>query len=106
VSEANITDASPVEVESWLSRGEILLIDVREPEEFAAVRILGALLYPLSTFDANVLPRDGRRLVLQCGSGIRSRNAAQKLLLAGHPRVTHLAGGITAWRAAGFKVIP
>jgi rhodanese-related sulfurtransferase len=106
VSDLNITDATPSEVATWLAHGEILLIDVREPDEFAAMRIPGALLYPISTFDANALPRDGRRLVLQCGSGIRSRTAAQKLLLAGHPHATHLAGGIAAWRAAGLKVIP
>src|SRR5690606_16583467 len=47
---------SPQEISGALSRGEIVLIDVREPMEFAAERIHGALLYPLSTFDPADLP--------------------------------------------------
>jgi len=100
-----ITDATPHEVRAWLDHHEILLIDVREVNEYAVERIHGALLYPLSTFDAAALPAEGRRLVLQCGSGKRSLMAAHRLLEAGHAHVTHLAGGIQAWKAAGLPVI-
>jgi rhodanese-related sulfurtransferase len=106
MTEERITHASPAEVEQWLKSGEVLLIDVREPDEYAAARIPGALLYPLSTFDAKALPRDGRRLVMQCAAGGRSLQAAQALLQAGHDHATHLEGGIKAWREAGKKVIP
>jgi rhodanese-related sulfurtransferase len=106
MTEERITNASPADVEQWLKNGEVLLIDVREPDEYATARIPGALLYPLSTFDAKVLPRDGRRLVMQCAAGRRSLTAAQALLQAGHHHATHLAGGIKAWREAGKKVIP
>lgn len=106
MTEERITHASPTDVQRWLENGEILLIDVREPDEYAAARIPGALLYPLSTFDARTLPRDGRRLVMQCAAGGRSLKAAQALLQAGHDQATHLAGGIKAWREAGLKVIP
>lgn len=106
MSEERITHASPAELEQWLKNGEVLLIDVREPDEFAGARIPGALLYPLSTFDAKSLPRDGRRLVMQCAAGGRSLRAAQALLQAGHAHATHLAGGIKAWREAGLPVIP
>jgi rhodanese-related sulfurtransferase len=106
MTEERITNASPADVEQWLKNGEVLLIDVREPDEYATARIPGALLYPLSTFDAKVLPRDGRRLVMQCAAGGRSLKAAQALLQAGHHHATHLAGGIKAWREAGKKVIP
>jgi rhodanese-related sulfurtransferase len=106
MTEERITNASPADVEQWLKNGEVLLIDVREPDEYAAARIPGALLYPLSTFDAKVLPRDGRRLVMQCAAGGRSLQAAQALLQAGHDHATHLEGGIKAWREAGKKVIP
>jgi rhodanese-related sulfurtransferase len=94
VSDSKVTDASPAELAGWLEQGEVLLIDVREPEEFVAARIPGALLYPLSTFDPRALPREGRRLVLLCHSGRRSLTAAQWLLQAGHARATHLAGGM------------
>jgi rhodanese-related sulfurtransferase len=43
----------PTEVATLLRAGKVLLIDVREPAEFQTERIAGALLYPLSTFDAS-----------------------------------------------------
>jgi rhodanese-related sulfurtransferase len=83
-----------------------VLVDVREPVEFAAERIAGALLYPLSTFDAAMLPDDGtRRIVFHCGSGKRSLAAAEKRLAAGQKHVAHMGGGLAAWKAAGLPVI-
>ena len=58
-----IETLEPAEVVRLLKAGKILLIDVREPAEYASERIHGALLYPLSTFDAAALPTDGTRLV-------------------------------------------
>jgi rhodanese-related sulfurtransferase len=82
-----------------------LLIDVREPTEYAAERIHGALLYPLSTFDATALPTDGsRRVVVHCGSGKRSLTAAEKSRAAGQSHAAHMGGGIAAWKAAGLPV--
>jgi rhodanese-related sulfurtransferase len=101
----SLTDATPEQVHAWLNNGEILLVDVREANEFAFERIHGALLYPLSTFDPKALPTEGRKLVLHCGSGKRSTMAAHKLQAAGHGHLTHLAGGIQAWKAAGLPVI-
>ena len=101
----HVTDATPDMVQAWLSAGEILLVDVREPNEYAYERIHGALLYPLSTFDPRALPVEGRKLVLHCGSGKRSLMAAHKLQAAGHGHLTHLAGGLLAWKAAGLPVI-
>jgi rhodanese-related sulfurtransferase len=74
--------------------GKLLLIDVREPSEYASERIAGALLYPLSTFDAAALPTDGsRRVVFHCGSGKRSLTAAERCIEAGrHEPPTWLAG--------------
>ena len=101
-----ISELSPTEVAALLAAGEILLIDVREPQEYAAERIHGALLYPLSTFDPRMLPDDRKhRVVLQCGSGKRSLMAAQKCVAAGAKRYAHMAGGIGAWKAAGLPVI-
>ena len=56
----SLTDATPEQIHAWLANGEILLVDVREANEFAFERIHGALLYPLSTFDPKALPTEGR----------------------------------------------
>jgi rhodanese-related sulfurtransferase len=101
----HVSDASPEQVKAWLDQGEILLVDVREVNEYAVERIHGALLYPLSTFDPAALPLAGRKLVLHCAGGKRSATAGHKLLEAGHPHVTHLAGGLQAWKAAGLPTI-
>ncbi len=101
-----IETLDPAEVARLLKAGKILLIDVREPAEYAAERIHGALLYPLSTFDAATLPADGtRRVVFHCGSGKRSLVAAEKRLAAGQNHAVHMGGGILAWKAAGLPVI-
>jgi rhodanese-related sulfurtransferase len=105
MTDKHVTDATPEQVHAWLAAGEILLVDVREANEYAFERIHGALLYPLSTFDPQALPTEGRRLVLQCGSGKRSLMAAHKMQTAGHDNLTHLAGGIQAWKATGLPVI-
>jgi rhodanese-related sulfurtransferase len=103
---APIETLEPAEVSRLLQAGKILLIDVREPTEYAAERIAGALLYPLSTFDAALLPEDGaRRVVFHCGSGKRSLAAAERRLGAGQPRAIHMNGGIAAWKAAGLPVV-
>jgi rhodanese-related sulfurtransferase len=106
MSYPTIETLPPAEVAQLLKEGRILLIDVREPSEYAAERIHGALLYPLSTFDATVLPGDApRRLVFHCGSGKRSLTASEKRLAAGHAHAAHMGGGIAAWKAAGLPVI-
>ena len=101
-----IETLDPAEVARLLHAGKLLLIDVREPAEYAAERISGALLYPLSTFDASTLPDDGpRRVVFHCGSGKRSLAAAERRLAAGQAHAAHMGGGIAAWKAAGLPVI-
>lgn len=97
-----IRDLSPEQVRTKLRQGEILLIDVREPPEYAAGRIHGALNFPLSTFDPKALPTHERKIVLQCGSGKRSAMAIERCQRAGVDVDSHLAGGIMAWREAGL----
>ncbi len=81
-----------------------LLVDVREPDEFAVVRIPGAVLLPLSRLQEEYerLPRD-RPLLLQCASGKRSLAAAGFLQQRGYA-VTSLEGGVIEWRAQGLPV--
>ena len=102
----SLEELSPREVAELLYAHQILLVDVREPDEYAAQRIAGAVLFPLSTLDALALPPDGpRRVVFQCGSGKRSALAAKARLAAGASRVAHLTGGIGAWKATGLPVL-
>ncbi|ACG76481.1 rhodanese-related sulfurtransferase [Phenylobacterium zucineum HLK1] len=101
-----IKDLTPNEVRAKMQHREIVLIDVREPPEFAAERIHGALNFPLSTFDPRALPAGGDRpLVFQCGSGKRSAMAVERCRQEGVAAEAHLAGGIAAWRSEGLPTI-
>ena len=101
-----IENLEEADVARGLKEDAILLIDVREPGEYAAEHIHGALLFPLSTFDPHALPECGKRtIVFQCGSGIRSAKAAAACQKAGLPHASHLKGGIQAWKAAGLPTI-
>ena len=75
-----------------------LIIDVREPNEYAYARIPGAVLKPLGDFRewAQELDKD-REYVLQCHTGSRSWQAAYLLERMGFTQVYNLSGGIEAW---------
>jgi rhodanese-related sulfurtransferase len=98
----SVVNLTPTDVATLLAENKIVLIDVREPQEYLAERIPGALLFPLSTFDPAHLPEASadRPLVFHCAAGGRSGRAAQACLAAGLPHGRHLAGGIGAWKAA------
>jgi rhodanese-related sulfurtransferase len=79
------------------------ILDVRQPDEWAAVHIPGATLIPLGDLPSRVaeVPKD-RQVVVVCHSGNRSAKGRDVLLGAGYPSVTSMAGGMTAWTAAGY----
>jgi rhodanese-related sulfurtransferase len=86
-----------------LEQQTVTLIDVREPAEYAGEHIPGARLVSLSQFDSRKVPQnEDTQIVLYCRSGNRSTMAAQKLFDAGFTKVTHLQGGITAWKEASY----
>jgi rhodanese-related sulfurtransferase len=80
-----------------------LLVDVREPNEYAEFRAEGAVLVPLSTFMLKypALPRD-RELLLICRTGARSGQATAFLRANGWPDVSNVDGGTLAWVRAGL----
>lgn len=99
-----IQDLTPAEVAARMKIGGVELIDVREPAEYAAERIHGAMLFPLSTFDPHALPKNVD-IIFQCGTGKRSGMAIARAQAAGLTHAAHLAGGIMAWKAAGLPTI-
>lgn len=80
------------------------LIDVREPDEYAAVRAEGAVNIPLSEFVARTDEiNPDRDIYLICKSGGRSAQAGEYLEQArGWDNVINVAGGTTAWVEQGL----
>ena len=97
---------SPQELNDKL--GDIQLIDVRTPQEFADGYINGAKLvdYMSSDFMAKISKLDTTKvLYIYCRSGNRSGKAARKLEALGFPKVYDLQGGILNWNQSKMKVI-
>ena len=100
---AGPVDLDRDEVKKRLADGSIHLIDVREPHEFAAGHIPGAISRPLSSFDPASLPSD-KRIVFSCAAGVRSLRAIQFAQAAGRDVREHYKGGFKDWVAAGEPV--
>jgi len=78
----------------------MVLLDVRDPEEYAQVRIPGAINLPRGLLElevgAHVLDPNAL-IVCNCGGGGRSALAAKTLQEMGYTNVASLAGGLKAW---------
>ncbi len=82
-----------------------LLVDIRERDEFMAVRVEGCLFIPMSQLGVRLdeIPKD-RPVMLICATGNRSTSATAYLLQNGWEDVGNVAGGITGWERLGLPV--
>lgn len=88
------------------SEPDRIVLDVREPFEFAAGHVPGSLLIPLGQLSAQAgqLPKDAPVYVM-CRSGNRSVTASNILAEMGFTDVRNVRGGILAWQAAGYPTL-
>lgn len=95
-----------VEAKRRTTEENAAILDVREPSEWRAAHIPGAIHIPLGELEQRLseLPGD-RPLVAACRSGSRSAGATRILRERGYD-AANLAGGIKAWRRAGLPVEP
>lgn len=85
------------------ARAAPVLVDVREPDEWALGHAPGAIHVPLSAFDASAIPSGGPVAVI-CRSGGRSARAAEALDQQGYD-VANVVGGMLEWQAQGLPVV-
>ncbi len=103
---ATDVDVSPAEVRERHGRGEIQLIDIREPYEHEAGRIAGARHLELERLAANAETIDRERpVVFYCRLGARSGMAANAFRRAGFD-ARSMVGGLQAWHGEGFGLEP
>ncbi|MGE5362461.1 MAG: molybdopterin-synthase adenylyltransferase MoeB [Bacteroidales bacterium] len=92
-------DITPCELKAWQDRGEApVLLDVREPPEYAINRMPGAVLIPISDLPRRVDELDASRsTVVYCRVGERSARAVEFLRGLGFRDVRNLTGGFRRW---------
>jgi rhodanese-related sulfurtransferase len=96
-----------LEATQLINREDALVLDVRDPDEFARGRILGARNLPLAELEKraeDLAKFKARPVIVACERGNRSLGAAATLRKLGFERVYNLAGGYAAWQQAGLPV--
>lgn len=97
---------TPRTIMQWVDAGEAVIVDVREPNEYAQEHIPGATLLPLSSFDPAAVPDPGdKKLVFHCRSGSRCGMAAARLMATGYAgTVYRMEGGLMNWRLQSGRI--
>jgi len=100
-------EVNPAEATLLINRQDAQVIDVREPDEFAAGHLPEARNIPagkLSERAGEIEKYKDKPLILCCASGMRSAKACGELKKLGFGSLHTLAGGIDSWRQAGLPI--
>jgi len=90
-----------------IERGGVMIVDVREPSEFAGGYIPGAVNVPMAATESDIprlVPDRDTRILCYCAAGNRSAVVADRLQQMGYGSVESMGGGFSAWARSGFKV--
>src|SRR6202045_4469285 len=101
----NITEIPPEEAATKLQTGEAVIVDVRDKDEWEEEHIPDAINLSRGTIELEIeeeVPDSNAVIITHCGGGGRSALAAESLQKMGYKNVRSMAGGLKAWKAAGF----
>jgi hydroxyacylglutathione hydrolase len=89
-----------------VEEGDVAVLDVRQPGEWAAGHIEGATFITGAELPERLdeVPAD-RPVAVVCGSGFRSTVMASMLRASGRRDVSNMSGGMSAWRRSGFPTV-
>lgn len=97
--------ASLLQAIQMINQGKTMILDVREPVEFASGHMRDAKNIPLKELPARLAELEkfkSKPVIVVCASGVRSAKAAAQLKNAGFNQAYSLTGGLTAWQAQGL----
>lgn len=99
---------TPTELQRLVGAGHVLiLLDVREPEEVALVRLPGSVHIPMGEIPGRLHELDpDTDIVVYCHHGIRSASVAAFLAQRDFANVANLSGGIDAWALSVDPTMP
>lgn len=102
---ATIRKLVPEEVRARLDAGRAVLVDIREPDEFARRHVTGAQSHPLSKWEkAHLKIAPHADVVFMCKSGMRTAGACDRLAARVTGEAFVMVGGLDGWIDAGFPV--
>ena len=88
------------------SSSNLLVVDVRTPEEYTQGHLKGAINIPLSDLQLRIGGLEQNRpMLVYCQTGSRSAQASSILVKAGFTQVYNLDGGMTAWINSGYPTV-
>lgn len=103
---ANLITLSPDEVQSRLDAKAAVLVDIREPDEYARRHVAGSISQPLSGWEsAHLQIAADQDVVFTCRSGMRTAGACDRLAARMTNPAYVLDGGIDAWAKAGHDLV-
>lgn len=98
---------TPAQATLLINREDGVVLDVREPAEYARGHVVNARNIPLATLDKRLSELEkfkNRPVIVCCATGNRSVSAGGTLRKAGFEKVFNLSGGMAAWEQAGLPV--
>ena len=99
-SESSYQQISQEEAKEMMDTQDVIILDVREQDEYDSGHIPGAVLLPVGTIDeetaAEVIPEKDSTVLVYCRSGNRSKTASSALAELGYTNIYEF-GGINTW---------
>lgn len=101
-------DVDVAAARAMVSAKDVVILDVRTPEEFREGHLSGATLANINdpSFDSRIatIAKD-RKVLVYCAAGGRSARASKIMSEKGWKKVTNMKGGFSAWSAAGYPSV-
>lgn len=101
----NVTEISPAEAQQQMQRGDAVLIDVREEDDWREDHAKGAKHLERGTIELEIeeqVPDPKTPIICYCGGGSRSALVAESLQKMGYENVRSMAGGFRSWKESGL----
>ncbi len=101
------TNLTPSELKPMLDSKDFFLVDVHTPPEGRLPRTDARIVFDQVAQQIGKFPADkGAKIVLTCRSGRMSSIASETLVQLGYTNIYNLAGGMNAWKSAGYEIVP
>ena len=108
-AKASVSEVSIDEVKKMIdNREDIILLDVRDSEEYETGHIPGAINISRGSLDFKVhliVPDKNKRIIVYCGLDLRSPLATKSINDLGYKKAVNMIGGLKAWKEAGYPVL-